>query len=405
MCNDHDLLPKLFVLNGTVKATGTTADLTAGQVGLYDINTHAVVTAENAASHPAAYIGQGSFYASDRLGIHHGGYKESIKSPAPTKGINPKNVKRFYKVEAAPAQDLKVRLFWDGASTDVENVFKCGKTYYMRLELKGEPILRYINRFLYKQFGAFTGCCADDCSAGCTDAAADAALVMLDYAKQINNDPLFKNFIKVTPQYNNAGTPTEVTASYVSPTDPATKATVIAGLLVEVDYSETVFADCSFNQSDYYNNSFVDILASMVYQNDDVCEGGEVRMNSITGEHFYTTQAFKLAKGLGETVLREFIASQTQSGIFFSGMPRDRETTGNIALKAVTRASLYTRYFLIYSVAQTGNPSNALSQDQYILSFVAPVAVDLAAFETLMLTWLQAHNPGLLLEVEAGPSI
>lgn len=455
----YDFHPKLFVLNGTVKTTGTSANLAAGEFGLYDPFTNAVVTVGNAATHPKAYIAQGSYYNSDTLGKVHGGYKESIKSPAFTRGIDPKYVKKFYKTGFHPAQNQVVRLFWDGTTTGTGPQFLCGKTYYMRLEAQGEPVLRFINRYIYKQFGAFTGCCANDCTAPCTDEVVDAAAVLLDYATQINADPLFSNFVvasvftktaattisttsgsaaatvasgtgivvgqKVISANVPAGTTvsavvgtavtlsanatataagtavtfsTPVVAGYTSPALAADKAAVVAGLEIAVIYSSTIFGDCSFNQADYYNNEFVDVIASMVYQNGDVCESGEVQMNSFTNTNFTEVTPFITPQGSGEMILRDFIASQHQSGIYFSDMPRDRETTNNVALTAVSRAANYNRYYLVYSNPITGNPSNALSHDQYILSFAFKSTDSAATWETLMLAWLQAHNPAVTLQ-------
>lgn len=457
--SDYDLLPKLFVLNGTVKTTGTSADLTAGDFGLYDAASNVVVTSANKASYPNAYIAQGSYYASDKLGGIHGGYKESIKSPASTKGINPKMVKKWYKVAPRAATKQKVRLFWDGTTAGAGPSFFCGKTYRLRLEAKGEPILRYINRQIYKQFAAFTGCCANDCAAGCTDAIADGGAVLLDFATQINANPIFSNFISAQAFVKAAATTitttsgstsatvasgtgiavgqkvigagiadgttvaavagTSVTlsvaatatgatvpvtfstildATYVSPNTDAGKAAVVAGLDITVIYSATVFGDCSFNQGDFYDEGFVEVMASLVDQNDNPCDSGEVVLNSITGTNFKIINDFTTPAGSGEKVLREFIASQTQSGIFFSHDPRSREVSGNIAMTAVDRAATYTRYYLEYSVMQSGNPSNANSQDQYILCFAVKTGNSASAFETLMLAWLQAHNPTLALE-------
>jgi hypothetical protein len=457
--SDYDLLPKLFVLNGTVKATGTSADLTAGDFGLYNAASNVVVTTGNVASHPNAYIAQGSFYASDKLGNVHGGFKESIKSPAASKGINPKNVKKWYKVAPRAGAKQKVRLFWDGSTAGAGPSFFCGKTYRLRLEAKGEPVLRYINRQIYKQFAAFTGCCAGDCNAGCTDAVVDGGAVLLDFATQINRDPIFNNFVSAQAFVKTAATTitttsastaatvasgtgivvgqkviaagiaegttvaavagtsvtlsiaatatgatvpvtfsTFLTSSYVSPTTDAAKAAVVAGLDITVIYTATSFADCSFNQGDFYDEGFVEIMASVVDQYDNPCDSGEVVLNSITGTNFTIVSDFTTPAGSGEKVLREFIASQTQSGIFFSHDPRSREVSGNIAMTAVSRAATYTRYYLEYSVAQTGNPSNANSQDQYILCFVVKTGDSATAFEALMLAWLQAHNPSMVLE-------
>lgn len=453
----YDLHPQLFLTNGVIKTTGTSANLTAGDLGLYDPFTNQVVTVANAATHPLAYIAQGSFYASDKIGVH-GGYKASIKSPAFTRGINPKHVRRFYKTAPVAATNQSIRMFWDGGAASAGPQFLCGKTYFLRLEAKGEPVLRMINRNIYKHLPAYTGCCGNDCTAPCTPEVVDAAAVMYQWANGVNNDPLLSKFMVARAILKTASTTLSVTATstaatatsgtgivvgqriiavgvpygttvaavagtavtlsiaatatgtptatfntvvdgtYVSPATSILKAAVVAGIEVDVTYVDTIFADCSFNQSDYYNDKFVEVLGSLVYQNGDVCDQGEVIMSASTGIGFYEIIPFAIPRGSGELILREFIASQLQLGIFFSHVPRDRETTGNIALTAVDRSATYTKYCLIYSVDTVGNPSNALSKDQYILHFAMKTGVSATAFETLFLTWLQAFNPTLALE-------
>lgn len=512
-----DLHPKLFLTNGVIKNTGTSANLAAGELGLYDIYTNQVVTLGNAAAHPAAYIAQGSFYPNDKIGTH-GGYKESVKSPAFTKGIRPQNVKRFYKTVARPSVNQSVRMFWDGGATSKGPQFISGKTYTLRLEAKGEPVLRFINRYIYKHMPAYTGFPGGDCSPSCIPEIVDAATVMSTWSVYANNEPLLSKFIStraiakvasanlsittgsasatvdvpgaiaagqrviaagvpygttvvaisgsavtlsisasatatVSATFNQVVLPSAatvgsvvsgsytiavssvmnivagqvVTASgipsgttvtsvtgysitlsaaatasfsnvsvqftgYVSPVLAADKAAVVAGFEVDSIYSETVFQDASFNQGDYYNQSFVDILGSLVYQNGDVCESGEVVMNHDSGIGFYEVVPFQVPAGSGELILRDFIASQHYQGIFFSNTPRDRETTGNIALTAVSRTSAYNKYHMIYTVAIAGNPSNALSHDQYILEFAILASADATAFEALISGWLSANN-------------
>ena len=456
--SSFDLIPKLFLTNGTIATTGTSANLNAGDLGLFDVYTHQVVTVANAASHGAAYIAQGSYYPNDKIGSH-GGFKESVKSPAPTKGINPKAVKRFYKDLPRPAVTQSVRMFWNGSPTAVGPQFFCGTNYTLRLEVKGEPVLRMINRDLYKHLVAYTGCCGNDCSTACTSVPVDGATVLAQFAATVNKDPLLSKFlsgraiVKVASPVltialgatsgtvdsatgiavgqriigagivygttvisvsgsnvtisvaTTAAVATAVSfcavvdANYVSPATDALKAAVVAGLEVDVNYVETVFMDQSFNQADYYNQRFIEVLGSMVYQNTVSCSGTDVVMNHSTGAGWTEVVPFKTPQGSGEIILREFIASQTGNGIFFSHIPRDRETTGNIALTAVDRTASYVRYGLIYSVQQTGNPSNTLSHDQYLISFAIKSGVSLVAFETVMLAWLNAFNPNLVLEV------
>lgn len=454
--SDYDLHPKLFVLNGTVKTTGTSADLTAGDFGIYDVKDHSVVTSANKANHPVAYFAQGSYYNGDELGMH-GGYTESIKSPAPSYGVDPRLVSKFYKEAPKAAVNQKVRLFWDGASGTAPK-FLCGETYHVQVELKGEPILRFINRYVYKTFGLYTGCCP----AGTPPLYTDPAVVLADLAKQINEDPIFSKFVSAEAFTSAASTTITTTSASATATvasgtgiavgqkviavgvadgttvsavsgttvtlskpatatgsgvaasfskviaDPYTPVTVQAdiaamkaGLDITVTYVDTTFGNCSFNQGDFYGKGAVDVLASMVDMFPDPCANGEVVLNSSTGEGFTELVPFSFPAGSGEEVLRDFIASQHQSGIYFSNDPRDRETTGNVAMTAVDRSKSYLRYYLIYKVPVKGNPSNALSCDQYILNFAVASGTSVTAFETLMLAWLQQFNAGLTLETIA----
>lgn len=448
---DYDLIPKLFVLNGTVKTTGTSADLTAGDFGLYDVGTHAVVTTGNKASHPQAYIAVGSYQTSDTLGMA-GGYKVSDKSPAPGKGIDPKRVTDWYKVAPRASKNQIIRLFWDGASTSGPS-FECNKTYYLRLEAQGEPVLRYINRYIYKNFGVHTGCCDENCGDPCAKTGVDAAVILAEYAKQINADPLFSKFAKAKAVVKVASTTITTTSgstsatvasgtgiaigqlvisenvaygttvagvvgttvtlsagatgngttkpvnfvkvvdsSYTSPSASDDKAAVLAYLEVEAVLDPTVFGDCSFLPGDYVEQSFVDIHASMVTENGDPCDNNDVDVN------FQEIQAFQLPAGQGELVARDFISSQMYKQVFYAADPRERETSANVALSTVDRSASYVRYYLIYSKDIHGNPSNNLSKDQYVLCFAVKSGVDASAFETLMLGWLQAFNPSITLK-------
>ena len=67
----------------------------------------------------------------------------------------------------------------------------------MRLDLKGSPALRFLSHNIYKTLDAFTGCCADDCSASCTGALVDPTTVVINWAKQIVTSPTLIPMIKV----------------------------------------------------------------------------------------------------------------------------------------------------------------------------------------------------------------
>ena len=58
----------------TLATTGGTDALTAGQIGFFDAKTYQVVSAQAA----PFILAQGSYFAADKIGPVHGGYKESV---------------------------------------------------------------------------------------------------------------------------------------------------------------------------------------------------------------------------------------------------------------------------------------------------------------------------------------
>jgi hypothetical protein len=86
----------------TLASSGSTAALTAGQIGFFDAKTFAAVTAQAA----PFILAQGSYFTKDKIGPVHGGYQESVKS----KQINPKYVSRLIKSSAKVAKNQIVKV-------------------------------------------------------------------------------------------------------------------------------------------------------------------------------------------------------------------------------------------------------------------------------------------------------
>jgi len=190
----------------TVATTGTTAALTAGQLGLFDAKTYGVYTPSN----KPFIIAQGSWYKSpgysDKIGPYHGGYQESVK----TKVINPKYVTRVFTTCATPAINQVISIGWDLADGD-GFLFECGMTYRLRIDLKGSPALRFLSHNVYNTVDSYSGCCTDECTATCTGDPVDAACVLLGWKDQIYRNPWMTQFI--LPQVyiqNGAGDAEEV---------------------------------------------------------------------------------------------------------------------------------------------------------------------------------------------------
>ena len=130
---------------------------------------------------PQIYLAQGSFAPNDKIGKFHGGYQETVKS----KGINPKYISRFYVTEPEAASQQIVAICADDCELE------CETTYYLRVDVKGSPVLRFMNRNSYVTVPGYTGCCDDPES----PSAVDPNVVLLQWADHINENELINPFI------------------------------------------------------------------------------------------------------------------------------------------------------------------------------------------------------------------
>lgn len=168
-----------------------TLALAAGQLGIVNANGN-IVQDLNAtptyANCQMFYLAQGSHYLSDKLGPHHGGYQETVKS----KGINPKYVSEFYKVESSVAHNAVVEVCSGIDCTSIA----CDTTYYLRVDVKGSPALRHLTHNGYITAPGYSGCCDD------SDSNIDPAVVHLGWADYINDDPRIAAFINASALVN-----------------------------------------------------------------------------------------------------------------------------------------------------------------------------------------------------------
>lgn len=185
---------KDFVGFGSVRTTGATENLTAGQLGLfaYDTFNALPVVTSNAKPNKMFIIAQGSMHGLDtRGGISHGGLQESVKS----RPINPKYIEKFYKVEPSrPVSDVWT-IGYNGVQTCDPIAGECGSKYTIRVDVRGEAALRAYNRNLYRYFSVTTPCC-DDCDVTCDPATADPYLIGKSLVEQINSDVEVSQFVK-----------------------------------------------------------------------------------------------------------------------------------------------------------------------------------------------------------------
>jgi hypothetical protein len=275
-----------------------------------------------------------------------------------------------------------------GIDADCCKEFLCGETYSLRLDVKGSPALRFLNHNAYATVDFYTGCCAPD---AISPTPVDSTLVMIGWANAIINNPIISPFIQPVVQAENGqllyapGTSAAFLAAnaaitwdnYVSGghiTDAC------AGLILNGAYVDTRFGDCTFQVSDFYEKEPVKLYASEVDYNGDPC---------LFQTLCVVTECEGLqVQGLGETVLRELVLSESYRQNFLATDLRIREITqGNQIIGAIDRGALYYRYVLIHNVPRFNNPSGTFDNDQYALTIFSTDA--LPTFVSDISTWLE----------------
>jgi hypothetical protein len=370
---------KLFVgTSGFKTSKVATNELTLGQFAFYDKD-WSMVTAGDSPACPLTLV-SASIHPHDKIGPFHGGYAESVKS----KTINPKYISRFYRVNPTTPQNTQVTVGLNADNYELPGTcskdFLCGETYYLRLDIKGSPVLRTLSRNTYFTADAYTGCCAD------TELAPTAVNPLIVYSKwayAFLNSPLITPFIQVHitfsldagATWNQLGDGTnskanmEVLRGYVLGTTalPGDE-TTLAGLVIDGAYVDTRFETCTF----YPNDSIiayiepVKVYASEVDYTGDPC--------AFTGLCVNTPCLPVQGAGFGENIVRSLIMTEGyMQQPFYTGMDlRIREiTNGTDVFNAIDKNSQYTRYYIQHNVPRFNNPSGTFDNDQYLLEIAA----------------------------------
>lgn len=406
-----DLIPSASFIDTTT----TVAKPYGLGVGVFGFLNPATYLSENNASAVLTagkplILASSALYTNDKIGPFHGGYQETTKS----KLINPKYVSRFYRVDPCLPNNNIIHVGATPYTTGLSPAdatcchdFCCNKTYYLRLDVKGSPSLRYLTRNAYYTADAYTGCCP---GTGCdptvdTDVTTDPTLVMIQWANGLlgqgtlgaaNYIPnvITGPFISIVV-YDYAGNAwfqpgtnagVDEWDTYVSVWDPATNTCAAgdaAGLVITGAYVDTVFGDCSFYPSDFFQKEPVHLYASEVDLNGDTC--------AYSGLCVIEECCPRQGMGFGEQVLRDLILSESyMQNYFATNMDiRIREITqGNDITSAITRSAQYYRYNILHSVPRFNNPTGVFDNDQYLLTIITEAVS--ASFETAMATWLAA---------------
>ena len=134
---------KNFIAAAAVNANGTaTSALTRGQLAIVDSGDWESLAAGSISGATGLlHIVQGSLRTNDNIGNNpgHGGYAESVKS----KGINLKYISRLASSKVIPAANSLATL---SVGSDCA---PCGENFFVRVDVKGSPALRFLNHNAY----------------------------------------------------------------------------------------------------------------------------------------------------------------------------------------------------------------------------------------------------------------
>ena len=410
-----------------------TLDIPAGRVAVINgltvgariANTVVDITAP-APTHqemPMIYLAQGSINTKDKLGPLAGGYKESVK----TKGINPKYVSKFFRVDPCCPQNEVVTV-----CLCPEAVPQCGTSYYLRVDVKGSPALRFLSHNLYRTFASSNVCCPADPTAS---TAIDPMQVQTSWAWQIARDPIMSQFIQpvlswdsgggVTtfnvaawfaanptlmdtdlyaaiqngtavgnypyPFPNNNFIPESEEEAYVSGTSDSQCLHLIGA------YVDTQFGTCSFHPQDFYELAPVKIYPSITDQQGDPCV-----------DQIWCTALAVLGRqgdGFGYKLLRDVILFRRYMQEQYVYDPRLREVMNqDQAYTYIDQSSFYTTYGILHSVPRFNNPTGVFDNDQYLITIIMPSSVcgentANGDFEDWMEDYLLNAGNGVQLEV------
>lgn len=392
-----------------------------GYFGFFDPKTYLLIdpTLTNYNCCPII-LASSSVLQNDKIGPFHGGYQETNKS----KLINPKYVQAAYRVSTCVPQQAIVSVgntpqttgttvpekFQGGTTNATCNFeFFCGETYYLRVDIKGSPALRALNHNAYQTLDAYTGCCS-----GPTPTLVDSTLVMISWANALINNNYLKPFA-LPVVFDEGGNAWYAPGTTVDPISGAAVTSVnwwtsyvsgghtpgaCGGLRIFGAFVSTLFGDCTFQVTDYFEKEPVKIYASMVDYTGDPCVfEGICVYNDCTGIQ---------GMGFGDQIVKDLIKSESYlQNHFASNDLRIREITQGYDLtNAINRNALYTRYYLLHSVPRWNNPSSTFNTLRYMLEIIIPeanplVPVGNTALNTFLTNWLNSCANCVPLETQS----
>lgn len=371
---------KCFNPSKFVKEDGeATKDLKAGHLSVVDDASWRTLGPGNIGDAKGLiYLVQGSYHnipGGDVIGNNpgHGGYAESVKS----KGINPKYITKAWK-EACSAPTQSETCISVGPKCA-----PCGSALFLRLDVKGSPALRFLNRNAYA-VGDSGGVCCEDDGDPTTQEYVDPALALATAVQMLLEDPIVAPFIAE----KNAASTGGITVTTAAGDTTYTIAQVISGQgytptpiadIVSVKaclvgaYVDTKFGNCSFDTRDFYGKEPVTLIASFLDESGDPC--------SDCGET--TSTPGTMGSTYGDTVLREIIMTENYRQSPFNQGSRDsariREIEGSDRILASVQRFdangdpvMYSAFYLLHSVPRFNNPTGVFDNDQYLYKVYVP---------------------------------
>jgi len=355
-------------------AGAATIDMTSQKVGLFDPNTNLSIATGSLAAHNAAvpslfYFAQGSFYGSDTVGNNPGigGYQETLKS----KVLNPRYTSFVGKMDAQAATNDAITL------TAQHNCFPCGTLGMIRVDIKGSPALRFMDRNMYKVFSSNNMCCTTG------ESYQDPTWVLANIADEIAGDTFWSQFLSVglntsTDGGSSFSAVTASSGSFVTGYNSGSPLSTITSsnqgqLTLTAAFSSTTFGNSSFDPRDYHEMEPIIITSADVLD-----EQGDVCVTCGTFAH--TANGAQLI-GSGETVLRDLILSESYRQFHFpvgnknASRMREIEQGADLFTYVDRTQNDYNSYYIQHHVPRFNNPSGTFDNDQYMLKFVARDAV------------------------------
>ena len=391
------------IVNGYLANGTLTNELLKGEFGFFNPNNWSLgaldISDVDTPPCPVVLVA-GSIYQNDKIGPFHGGYKESSKS----KIINPKYVTAFYGVAPRDPQQMTIAVgvtpFNNPGGTPKVNCqkdFLCGNNYYLRVDLKGSPELRFLSRNSYYTAMAYTGCCP----AGEVDPSpVDPTTVYIAWAKALMESPLIAPFISIAiyktdnlilgVAYNKTTYDAAVKAGNLAwdTYTPVAGATgQEAGMYIQGAYVDTQFGNCTF----YPNDSVIAYMEPVKIYASEVDYGGDPC--AFTGLCVNNACDPIQSAGFGENIIRELIISEgyNQSPFYTGTDLRIREITqGYDVSNTINRGTQYFRYFIQHSVPRFNNPSGTFDNDQYLLEIITADDAADTTFTDAVDAWLLA---------------